>query len=132
VFQVLKDTVTAELVLILPDKSCLYRVEVDSSDYGTRAILSQPDTDGKCHPVAFYSKGLNDVQRSYEIHNKEMLTMVRALEEWRHFLEGTQHLVEIWTAHNDLEYFRKVQNLNRSNVAATRDSEALSRLRKSI
>jgi hypothetical protein len=51
--------------------------------------------DGKWHPVAFYSKSLNDVQRNYVIHDKEILVIVRALEEWRHFLEGAQHPVEI-------------------------------------
>ena len=42
-----------------------------------------------------------------------MLAIVRSLEEWRHFLEGSQHPVEIWTDHKNLEYFRKSQNLNR-------------------
>jgi hypothetical protein len=46
------------------------------------------------------------------IHNKEMLAIVRALEEWRHFLEGMQHPIEIWTDHKNLEYFQKSQKLN--------------------
>src|ERR1700761_5386373 len=41
-----------------------------------------------------------------------MLTIVHALEEWRHFLEGAKHLVEVWTNHKNLEYFRKAQHLN--------------------
>jgi len=28
------------------------------------------------------------VERNYEIHDKEMLAVIRALEDWRHFLEG--------------------------------------------
>ena len=60
----------------------------------------------------FYSKSLSEVQRNYEIHDKEMLAIIRALEEWRHFLEGAQHPVEIWTDHKNLEYFQKVQTLN--------------------
>ena len=35
------------------------------------------------------------------------------MEEWRHFLKGMQHPVEIWTDHKNLEYFRKAQTLNR-------------------
>jgi hypothetical protein len=42
-----------------------------------------------------------------------MLAIVRALEEWRHFLEGAQHPVKIWTDHKNLEYFQKSQKLNR-------------------
>ena len=112
-FQALKDSVTSEPVLVLPDPARPYRLEADSSDFATGAVLSQPGPDGKWHPVAFYSKSLNDVQRNYEIHDKEMLAIVRALEEWRHFLEGAQHPVEVWTDHKNLEYFRKAQHLNR-------------------
>ena len=42
---------------------------------------------------------------NYEIHDKEMLAIVQALEEWRHFLEGTEHQFEIWMDHQNLEYF---------------------------
>ena len=42
-------------------------------------------------------------ERNYEIHDKEMLAIIRALEEWRHFLEGTEHQFEIWTDHKNLE-----------------------------
>jgi hypothetical protein len=59
---------------------------------------------------------LNDVQRNYVIHDKEILVIVRALEEWRHFLEGAQHPVEIWTDHKNLEYFQKSQKLNRQQA----------------
>jgi hypothetical protein len=69
----------------------LTKVEADSSDYATGAVLSQIGEDGKWHPVAFLSKSLSEVERNYEIHDKEMLAIIRALEEWRHYLEGTQH-----------------------------------------
>ena len=60
----------------------------------------------------FYSKSLSPVEQNYEIHDKEMLAIIRALEEWRHFLEGAQHLVEIWTDHKNLEYFMTAKKLN--------------------
>jgi hypothetical protein len=53
------------------------------------------------------------VEWNYEIHDKEMLAIIRALEEWRHFLEGAKHEVEIWTDHRNLEYFMTAQKLNR-------------------
>jgi len=31
-------------------------------------------------PVAFISKSLSDMERNYEIHDKEMLVIVRCLE----------------------------------------------------
>jgi hypothetical protein len=37
----------------------------------------------------------------------------RALEEWRHFVEGAEHQVKIWTDHKNLEYFMTAKKLNR-------------------
>jgi len=52
------------------------------------------------------------VEQNYEIHNKEMLAIVRALEEWRHFVEGVEHRCEIWTDHKNLQYFMMAKKLN--------------------
>ena len=113
-FQTLKDKITLAPVLILPDESRPYRLKADSSEFATGAVLLQESSeDGKWHPVAFYSKSLSPVERNYEIHDKELLAIIRALEEWRHFLEGAEHPVEIWTDHKNLEYFRSAQKLNR-------------------
>ena len=46
-------------------------------------------------PVAFISKSLSDTEKNYKIHDKEMLAVVRCLEAWRHFLEGTMTRSEI-------------------------------------
>jgi len=55
----------------------MYRVEADSSDFATGATISQQSPeDGKWHPIAFFSKSLNLVERNYEIHNKEMLAII--------------------------------------------------------
>jgi len=70
-------------------------------------------SDEKWRPVAFISKSLSDTERNYEIHDKEMLAVVRCLEAWRHFLEGAVEKFEIWTDHKNLEYFMKTQKLNR-------------------
>jgi len=102
------------LVLMSPQDSEPFRVEADSSDFATGAVLSQQSTtDGKWHPVAFYSKSLSSMEWNYKIHNKEMLAIIRALEEWRHFLEGATHPVEIWTDHKNLKYFMTAKKLNR-------------------
>ena len=82
-------------------------------DFATSAVLSQQNSeDDKWHPVAFLSKSLSPVEQNYEIHDKEMLAIVQALEEWRHFLEGAKHQFEIWTDHKNLEYFMTAKKLN--------------------
>ena len=88
-FDWLKQSITSALVLISPDSTRPFWIEADSSDFTTGAVLSQIcPADGKWHPVAFFSKSLSPVERNYEIHDKEMLAIIRALQEWRHFVEG--------------------------------------------
>jgi hypothetical protein len=52
------------------------------------------------------------VEHNYEIHDTEMLAIIRGLEEWRHYLEGARHPIEIWTDNKNLEYFQVAQKLN--------------------
>jgi hypothetical protein len=113
-FESLKAQITSAPILSSPDNSSPFRIEADSSDFATGAVLSQQSSeDEKWHPVAFLSKSLSAVERNYEIHDKEMLAIIRAIEEWRHFLEGAEHPFEVWTDHKNLEYFRTAKKLNR-------------------
>jgi len=81
-FKDLKTAVTTAPVLVSPQKSDPFRIEADSSDFVTGAVLSQQSTtDRKWHSVAFYSKSLSSVEQNYKIHDKEMLAIIRALEE---------------------------------------------------
>jgi len=116
VFDELKKAFTTRPVLAAPDLDKEFRVEVDASNYATGGVLSMKCSDDLWRLVAFISKSLNDTERNYKIYNKEMLAIVRCLEAWRHFLEGTIVKFEIWTDHKNLEYFMKVQKLNRQQV----------------
>jgi len=108
-----KGSVTSTPVLISPDPTKPFRIEADSSDFATGAVLSQISSeDEKWHPVAFLSKSLSPVEWNYEIYDKEMLAIIRALQEWRHIIEGAEHQCEIWTDHKNLEYFMMAKQLN--------------------
>jgi len=112
-FECLKMAVTTAPILVSPQDSEPFRIEADSSDFTSGAVLSQQlPREEKWHPVAFYSKSLSPVEWNYEIHDKEMLAIIHALEEWRHFLEGARHPVEIWMDHKNLEYFMTAKKLN--------------------
>jgi len=102
-----------EPVLATPDLDREMRVEADVLDFVTGGVLSMKCEDEKWRPVAYISKLLNEAKRNYEIHDKEMLAIIRCLEAWRHFLEGAKDRFEIWTDHKNLEYFMKAQKLNR-------------------
>jgi hypothetical protein len=73
-FQGLKNTFTTAPILQIPNDTAPYRLETDSSDFATGAILEQMGEDGVWHPVAFYSKSLNEHEQNYKIYNKELVT----------------------------------------------------------
>ena len=88
-------------------------VESDAAEYATGAVLSMLQDDGKWHPCAYLSKGFNDTEHNYDMHDKEMMGIMCALEAWRHYLEGCKHKIEIWMDHRNLEYFMSAKKLNR-------------------
>jgi len=79
-FEKLKEWFTRELVLVVLDLDKKMQMKVDVSDYATEGVLSIECKDGLWRPVAFLSKSLNKTKRNYEIYNKEMLAIVRGLE----------------------------------------------------
>jgi len=94
-FERLKAVFTIESILAIPNVDREMRVEADASDYAMGGILSTKCEDGKWRPVTFISKSLNATEQNYEIHDKEMLAVIRCLEAWRHYLEGAKLKFEI-------------------------------------
>jgi hypothetical protein len=90
------------------------RVETDALDGVVAAVLSQLQEDDEWHPVAYYSHTMAPAEVNYDIHNKEMLAIIRALEEWRPELVGLQRedRFEILSDHQALEYFMSIKKLN--------------------
>ena len=86
-FQDLKDAVTSAPVLVHADPNIPYTLETDASGYAYGAVLSQPQADRRLHPVAFLSKSMTPAERNYDIYDKEMLAVVKALQHWRQYLE---------------------------------------------
>jgi len=112
-FETLKKAFTTAPILTHPDFQKPFFLETDASDFALGAVLSQPDKDGHLHPVAFHSRKFTATEINYEIHDKELLAIVDSFQEWRHFLEGAQHLVTVHTDHKNLEYFMSAKVLNR-------------------
>jgi hypothetical protein len=96
-----------------PDPSCQFVMEVDALDVGVWAILSQRSAqDQKLYPCAFLSHRLNPAERNYNVSNQELLAVKMALEEWRHWLEGAEQPLLVWTNHKNLEYLHTAKRLN--------------------
>jgi len=124
-FRELKKRFTKELVLAVLDLDKKMRMEVDTLDYTTGRVLSMECKDRRWRLVAFLSKSLNKTERNYKIHDKEMLVIIKGLENWRHLLEDTHFKFEVWMDHKNLEYSMNVirrecgQTLARVRVSRT-------------
>jgi transposase InsO family protein len=86
------------------------RVETDASGWCIGGTLLQPNTDGLFVPCSFYSRKLNGAECNYEIYDKEMLAIVRSLEEFDCELRGLASF-EVYSDHKNLEYFMTVRKL---------------------
>lgn len=91
-------------------------VECDASDYVSSGILSQYDTEGVLHPVAFMSKKYDPAECNYEIYDKELLAIVRCFESWRPELQGTSYPITVITDHANLKYFMTTKQLSQRQV----------------
>ena len=88
-FGKLKTLFTTAPVLTMPDPSRQFLLEVDASEVGIGAVLSQrAESDDQLHPCAFFSRRLTQAERNYDVGNRELLSIHDALKEWRHWLEG--------------------------------------------
>src|SRR5260221_14390237 len=85
-FDALKNAITSAPMLTFPSRSGLFHLECDASNFAMGAILSQQQEDGLFHLIGFMSKSFSNTEWKYQIHDKEMLAIMHALEEWRHFL----------------------------------------------
>jgi hypothetical protein len=113
-FEELKEKLCSTEVLrhYNPDRKS--RIETDSSDGVIAGVLSQlhsENDDDEWRPVAYFSKTMAPAECNYEIHDKELLAIVRSLNEWRPELYSTHHKVMIYTDHKALEYFMTSKQL---------------------
>src|SRR5208282_2790998 len=100
-------------VLILPDPAKPYTVTADASDFALGATLSQQTAHG-LQPIAFLSKKLLPAEMNYPVHDREMLSIICALKEWRHYLHGQKFT--ILTDNVSLKWFHTKEILNQRQV----------------
>lgn len=64
------------------------------------------------YPCAFFSRKLSPAGRNYDYGNKEQLSIKDALQEWRHWLEGSTHPFQVITDHKNIDYIKNAKRLN--------------------
>jgi len=103
-FLTLKEVLTSEPILQLPDLTKLFVVQVDASDNAVGAVLLQ-ESDGILLPVAYASKKLTSAEQRYPIIEKECLAVVYAVHKFNKYLYGRHFVLQ--TDHSPLVAMRK-------------------------
>ena len=109
-FNRLKLALTTAPVLKLPDFDRQFVVTTDASDAAVGAILEQDFGNG-LQPVAFASRKLNDAEMRYSAYERELLGIVWALAQWKHYCRGP-HSVIIQTDHAPLRHLPNQASVN--------------------
>jgi RNase H-like domain found in reverse transcriptase/Reverse transcriptase (RNA-dependent DNA polymerase) len=102
-----------DMALNRPDHDQPFELEVDASQFAIRAILFQCTPDGLPHPISYYSHALSTVERGYDVHDHELLTVILGLKCWQHLLLGAKHPIKIHTDHKNLQYYHSPHDINR-------------------
>ncbi|GIZ39172.1 hypothetical protein CKM354_000256300 [Cercospora kikuchii] len=100
----------APVLMMFDTKEPVY-IETDASDLAIGACLTQMH-DGKRHPVAYYSRKMSPAEQNYDVHDKELLAIVAALQHWNYYAEGAPGLT-ILSDHKNLTYFTTTKVLTR-------------------
>src|SRR5258708_36892818 len=94
-FDALKSTITSTPMLTFPSKSSPFCLEGDASNFAMGAVLSQQQENGLFHLIGFMSKSFSDMERNYQIRDKEMVAIMGTLEEGRQCVEESDPKFEI-------------------------------------
>jgi hypothetical protein len=108
-FQSLKQVITSAPVLRSPDPAKPFVVTTDASGFAVGAELSQ-EFEGQLQPVAFMSKKFSPAERNYPVHEQELLAVIRAIQEWKCYLDGQRF--QVITDHKSLTYLQKQPHLS--------------------
>ena len=110
-FEKLKTAITEAPILVSPDWKKPFRGHVDASQTAIGGTLTQLDENGRDRVIAFYSKKLSEAEANYTTNDRELLALVRFLERFRCYLEGSTF--EIFTDNQVLKYFFTKPKLSR-------------------
>jgi hypothetical protein len=105
-FDAIKRVIGREVLLAYPDLNAPFQIHTDACKTQIGAVISQ---NGK--PIAFYSRKMISAQQNYTTTEKELLSIIATLKEFRNILLGQQQIT-VFTDHKNLTY----KNFNAERV----------------
>jgi hypothetical protein len=102
-FNRLKAALCNSSALLAVDDDKPFVLHCDASAFAIGAVVSQTDEAGQLRPVGFFSRKLTDTQLRWDVYEREIYSVVAALEHWTMHLKGTSTPIRIFTDHRSLE-----------------------------
>ena len=109
VFNEIKERLSSVPLLTLPTFSKSFEIECSASSIGIGAILMQEQW-----PIAYFCEKLNGAVLNYQTYDKEMYTLVRALETWQNYLWPKEFVIH--TDHESLKQLKGQGKLSRRHA----------------
>jgi len=110
-FHTLKKSLSGTAHLRILNSTCEKVLETDASDFTVDACLYQIE-DEQQRLIAYWSRKLSGLKKRYEVHDKELLAIVKALQDWRPYFADTEKSIQIYTDHKNLRNFATMKQLN--------------------
>jgi hypothetical protein len=119
-FETLRKAMINKPVLHQPDFTKPFFLLTDTSAYGVGAILSQEGGTSsanttqkpKLHPIVYYSATFTETEHNYNIYERELLAIIKAISHWRPYLIWTKEPFTILMDHTNLLHWKSPRKLN--------------------
>jgi RNase H-like domain found in reverse transcriptase len=108
----LKEAFCDVLLLGIPPSGASFAVKTDASIYAAVAVLSVSLEEGMSCPVSFVSQVLTAAEKNYTTYKKELLAIVCAFKQWRHYLQDSVTPFVVYTDHGNLEALSRMTVLS--------------------
>lgn len=106
-FLKLKAALVSAPVLAMPDYGKPFAIACDASDTAIGAVLTQ-ETEAEEHPISYFSQKLSASERKYSVTERVCLAVIRAIENFRGYIEGVKFIV--YCDHSALSYLKCMKN----------------------
>jgi len=114
-FHALKKSLSGTAHLRIPNSTCEKVLKTNTSNFAVGACLYQIK-DEQQRLIAYQSRKLSELEERYKVHDKELLAIVKALQDWRPYISCTEKSIQIYTDHKNLRNFATMKQLNQQQV----------------
>ena len=110
IFQDVKNAITADTELTIPDTKHPFFITVDASLFGLRAVLFQMNETNKMKVISYNSRILNTQEQKLSTLDRELLAIVYALQIYEFLIIGSPHLLQryLYRLQTAITLFRKI------------------------